>query len=146
MRRAWWQRALAGVLGVWFTTTVTGLTLPACPEHGGGMLSIAQGAQQESMAEGTAHHMGHHAATDVASLDKSAPGAGHHDQHGHQCTCPGLCCATCAVTFAPARVISIPAVRATVVAGSVVESLDGAPRAPPDVVLPLPLGPPTLRV
>jgi hypothetical protein len=71
----------------------------------------------------------------------------HHgrDHHGHQCTCPGVCCAIGAITTPVGRLVAIPVVPVALATTAPRVEHDTPIRAAPDVVLPLPLGPPTLR-
>ena len=48
MRRSVLGRALTGVLGLWMTTSISGVALQACPTHGGVMMpGMAAGAHHE---------------------------------------------------------------------------------------------------
>lgn len=128
--------------------TVSGVSLQACPEHGGGWLGGMAGAG-----------MNHHGATPMADdmsaamlgghhdHDMSAPGRGHGGgHHGHQCTCPGACCTTGLVSVPTGRLVAIPVVPVVIAAAAPLVYRDVAPRAAPDVVIPPPLGPPAQSV
>lgn len=136
MRRPGWYRALTGILGVWLIATVSGVALQACPEHGGGWLAGSDGLAST--------HATHHGApvqgTDASHNPHQAP-----DHQGHQCTCPGVCCVMGAVTAPAGRLVALPVVPVSLAAVPPHVERDAPRRAAPDVVLPLPLGPPTLR-
>jgi hypothetical protein len=148
MRRSPVQRFLAGLFGLWTIVTISGVSLQACPEHGGGWLggvalagmdhhgaTRAGGPMTDAMPAG---HQGH---------DRSAPDAGHGGgHHGHQCTCPGTCCTTGLVSVPPGRLVAIPVVPVAIAAAAPLVYRDVAPRAAPDVVIPPPLGPPAQSV
>src|ERR1700722_19976041 len=112
MRRSLAQRFLAGLFGLWTIVTVSGVSLQACPEHGGGWLGGVASAG-----------MDHHDATPAGGLMTDAMPAGHQDHtggapdaghgsghHGHQCTCPGTCCMTGPVSVPAGRLVAIPVV------------------------------------
>lgn len=99
----------------------------------------------------------HHAGTDCGGAGTALPatsgvpgqshqGTGHDCHHGHQCTCPGTCCATGIVTLAAGRLVAIPVVPVAVAAPAPVPVSDVRAVAAADVVLPLPLGPPAPQV
>lgn len=148
MRRSPVQRFLAGIFGFWMIVTVSGVSLQACPEHGGGWLggvalagmdhhsaTPAGGPMTGAMPAG---HQGHHG---------DAPDAGHGGgHHGHQCTCPGACCMTGPVSVPAGRLVAIPVVPVAIAAAAPLVYRDVAPRAAPDVVIPPPLGPPAQSV
>jgi hypothetical protein len=127
--------------------TISGVSLQACPEHGGGWLGGMAGAG-----------MRHHDVTTPMTADMSAemhashghdaggPGDGHSGHHGHQCTCPGTCCTTGLVSVPTGRLVAIPVVPVVVAAAAPLVYRDVAPRAAPDVVIPPPLGPPARSV
>jgi hypothetical protein len=147
MRRTRVQRFFAGLFGLWMTITVSGVSLQACPEHGGGWLGgvVDTGMHHDTSAPMTADMAaamvgGHH------GHDGDAPGAGHGGHHGHQCTCPGACCTTGLVSVPPGRLVAIPVVPVVVAAAAPLVFRDVAPRAAPDVVIPPPLGPPAQSV
>ncbi len=135
-----WRRAVATVIGVWFTLSVSGVALQLCPLHG---MQMAAGA--------------HQAGTDCDRTSTHGPGyagspAQHGSQHGSQhgnshddCTCTGMCCVTATVTLAAAPIVPAPVVVAEAPVMAPVATRELAPRAAPDVTLPPPLGPPTLR-
>ena len=148
MRRSLAHRFFAGLFGLWMITTVSGVSLQACPEHGGGWLGGVAGANMDRhdatqpmggpMADAmAASHRGHGA---------DAQGTGHGDHHGHQCTCPGACCTTGLVSVPAGRLVAIPVVPVASAAATPLVYRDVAPRAAPDVVFPPPLGPPARSV
>jgi len=101
----------------------------ACPAHSGQQGAAAQWHMAHDMA-----HM---------PLGHNMP-SGHH--HNNQCPCAGCCCSVAAVGLTPGRLVSLPVVPVTIVAQAPAPAL-GAPRAStPHLRLPLPLGPPALRV
>jgi hypothetical protein len=66
--------------------------------------------------------------------------------HSHACTCPGCCCSVAPVGLTQGRLVSLPVVPVTIVAQAPTPAL-GAPRdSAPHLRLPLPLGPPAIRV
>jgi hypothetical protein len=117
-----WRRLVAALIGAWMVVILTTpMALWACPAHGG------------------PHHM------TMTNMDMS-----HHDQqpgHDHnQCTCPGCCCCVAAVGLAVGRLVALPVVPVTVVTETPAPVV-GAPRdLAPRHRLPLPLGPPAIRV
>ncbi len=136
-------RALTGIFGLWLTASISGVALEACPTHGGVMPIMAAGM--------------HHGGTDCTSSGAQLPGGtgtqsqsqrgtGHDCHHGHQCTCPGTCCATGIVTLAAGRLVSIPVVPVAVAVVSLAPVSDVRAVAAPDVALPPPLGPPAIQV
>jgi len=133
-----WRRGVATLVGLWFTASVSGVALQLCVQPG------------------TAHAMTgmHHMQTDGDQPDGAGALPGDHGHHhpGSQhpgshddCTCTGMCCVTAAVSLTATRLVAIPVVVAEtpILAPPRTEAL--APRAAPDVTLPPPLGPPTLR-
>jgi len=147
MQRSVTQRLFAGFFGFWMIVTVTGVTLPACPEHGGGWFGGVAGASMDHdiampMADDMsaampAGHRGHDAGTTTS---------GHSGHQGHQCTCPGACCTTGLVSVPAGRMVAIPVVPVAIAAAAPLVYRDVAPRAAPDVVIPPPLGPPAQSV
>ena len=122
-----WRRAVATVVGLWFTLSVSGVTLQLCPLHGMQMMASAhQTAVDCSKSGGPAHH-------------------GQHSDSHDDCTCTGMCCVTATVTLAAAPVVPAPIVDAEAPVATPASTIELAPRAAPDVTLPPPLGPPTLR-
>jgi hypothetical protein len=143
MRRSLFGRALTGVLGLWLTASISGVALQACPTHGGVMPLM--GANM--------HHTGTDCSGPSAQLpgesgtpNQSQQGTGHDCHHGHQCTCPGTCCATGVMTLAAGRLVAIPVVPVAVAAVTSAPVNDVRAVAAPDVALPPPLGPPALQV
>ncbi len=146
MRRSPVQRLLAGLFGLWTIVTVSGVSLQACPEHGGGWLGAVALA-------GVVHHdalPAHGLMTDAmpAGHQDHSGGApdGHGGHHGHQCTCPGACCTTGLVSVPAVGLVVIPVVPVAIAAAAPLVYRDVAPRAAPDVVIPPPLGPPAQSV
>jgi hypothetical protein len=145
MRRPLLVRVLTGFLGLWFAASMSGVALQACPEHGG----VTPG-----MIAGAHHHGGPDCAgaagqgpADAGGHDQTGTGHDcHHGHHGHQCTCPGSCCATGMVTLAAGRLVAIPVVPVSIAAPSRAPANDVRAVAAPDVVLPPPLGPPAFQV
>jgi len=148
MQRSLAHRFLAGLFGLWMIVTVSGVSLQACPEHGGGWLGGVASAHMDHhdampasgpmMDAMPASHQGHH---------EGAPDAGHGGgHHGHQCTCPGACCTTGLVSVPAGRLVAIPVVPVAIAAAAPLVYRDVAPRAAPDVVIPPPLGPPAQSV
>lgn len=137
-------RVFTSIMGLWLTASISGVALQACPTHGGVMMP--------GMDAGAHHHGGDcsgGAASLPASTDPQSQGhsnAGHDCHHGHQCTCPGTCCATGVVTLAASRLVAIPVVPVAVAAPAPVPVSDVRAVAAVDVVLPLPLGPPASQV
>jgi hypothetical protein len=62
-----------------------------------------------------------------------------------QCTCMGTCCAVALLDLPAGRLIALPVVPVTVAVATTAPSARLAPAAAPDLLLPPPLGPPTLR-
>ena len=131
-----WRRAVATVVGLWFTLSVSGVALQLCPLHGmQGMPGMHQ-AGKDCNRPGT-HGLGN--AQSPAQQD---------DQHNNShddCTCTGMCCVAATVTLAAAPVVAAPVVEVEEPVITPVGTRELAPRAAPDVTLPPPLGPPTLR-
>ena len=137
------RSALTGILGLWLTASISGIALQACPTHGEVMPLMA----------GDMHHAGTDCTGSGARLPSesgtpshSHHGTGHDCHHGHQCTCPGTCCATGIVTLAAGRLVAIPVVSVAVATISPAPVSDVRAVAAPDVALPPPLGPPALQV
>ncbi len=131
-----WRRAVATVIGVWFTLSVSGVALQLCPLHG---MRMAAGAHQ---AGTDCDRAGTHGSGNAGSP------AQHGSQHGNShddCTCTGMCCVTATVTLAVAPIVPAPVVEAEAPVFAPLDTRELAPRAAPDVTLPPPLGPPTLR-
>ena len=164
MRPSPLQRTVTGILGLWLIATVSGVALQACPEHGGGWLGMSAAMMAELPANAPGVVPGRDQAADgpgmpgmPADMQRAhdgAPAGGtdpspdpHHGpgHHGHQCTCPGVCCAIGAITAPVGRLVAIPVVPVALAAAAPRAERDAPIRAAPDVVLPLPLGPPTLR-
>jgi hypothetical protein len=133
---SWWRRAVATVVGLWFTLSVSGVALQLCPLNGmQGMAGMHQTAQD--CARSAAHQR------DTGS---PAQNGGQHNSSHDDCGCTGMCCVAATVTLAAAAVVAAPVVEAEappIVAPA--DTREFAPRAAPDVTLPPPLGPPTLR-
>jgi len=155
MQRSLTQRILAGVIGLWMTITVSGVSLQACPEHGGAWLGgmTAAGMHQHGaadmgagMAAAMLADMGGATGVGQHGQGQGAQGGGHSGHHGHQCTCPGVCCTTGLVSVPAGRLVEIPVVPVVVAAAAPLVYRDVAPRAAPDVVFPPPLGPPAQSV
>jgi hypothetical protein len=74
-------------------------------------------------------------------------GAGHHGggpgHHGstHDCTCPGMCCASGMAALAAGRLVAIPSVPVMVAVVAPPPVVMPAPR----FILPPPIGPPSFR-
>jgi hypothetical protein len=113
---------VAALTGTWMLAMVTSpMALWSCPEHGSQHAAMAHMAMGHSPDHGPAHH--------------------HND-----CTCSGCCCCVAAVSLADGRLVSLPVIPVTVVAQTPAPAL-GAPReSTPHLRLPLPLGPPAIRV
>lgn len=143
MRRSRIHRFFAGVFGLWMTVTVSGVSLQACPEHGGGWLGgIADTGMHHDAASPMTSDMATAMAAGHRGHDGDASGGGHSNHHGHQCTCPGACCTTGMVSVPAGRLVAIPIVPVAIAAAAPLMFRDVAPRAAPDVVIPPPLGPP----
>jgi hypothetical protein len=129
MRRPWWTRLVAGVLGIWLVLVLgePGV-VHTCPTHG---------AAVPSDAAAHSHAMGHAVG---AALD--ADGDRHAPPHEHQgCTCIGCCVSVSAVALidrAPTTAIAVALV--PVVAGRTPVTL--LPRPGPRHSRPYPTGPP----
>jgi hypothetical protein len=132
MLRPRWRRVLAALTGVWVLVILTSpVALWSCPAHGD--------------AHGTMGAMPHDMSHMAGQAHEHGPAQSGH-QHSNQCTCPGCCCGVAAVGLAPGRLVSLPVIPVAIVAQTPAPAL-GAPR---DVTthlrLPLPLGPPAIRV
>lgn len=117
-----WRRLSAFFLSLAFVSATTQALGPHyCPVHDGPIVGM--------------HHMaGHH--HDAPTKD-----------HSHQCSCLGASCCTAAVTVPGNRLVALPVVPVTVVKKAAVAlRADERPASPDDVVLPLSIGPPSLRV
>jgi hypothetical protein len=116
-----WRRLVATLTGAWMLVMVTSpMALWSCPAHG---------TQQSAMS----HHM------DMGHSGDHTPA------HSKDC-CGGCCCSVAAVGLTPGRLVSLPVVPVAIVAEAPAPAL-GAPRAStPHLRLPLPLGPPAIRV
>jgi hypothetical protein len=128
MLRPRWRRVLAALTGAWVLVILTSpVALWSCPAHGDQHAAMAHDMAQMHLPQGP-HDAGH----------------GH--QHSHQCTCPGCCCGVAAVGLTPGRLVALPVVPVTIVAQTPAPAL-GAPRnTQTHLRLPLPLGPPAIRV
>jgi hypothetical protein len=69
-----------------------------------------------------------------------AGGPGHHGST-HDCTCPGMCCASGVAALAQGRLVAIPSVPVAVATLAPPPVVVAAPR----VILPPPIGPPSFR-
>jgi hypothetical protein len=131
-----WRRLTATALGLWFTVSVSGLALQLCPEHGGthtmaGMGSPTEKCDPATGVPSTQHQTKHHNDSNQQSHD--------------DCTCTGMCCVTAAVSLSTAPVVAIAVIDAQAPVLEYLPTQELAPRAAPDLTLPPPLGPPTLR-
>lgn len=130
------SRIATAVMAAWLAVN---LTDPAglhahCPVHGAGAADhSADGHMHGSHTE----HYGH----------GTGPGSHHEsDPAQHQCCCIGACFCTAALTVTPERLVALPVVPVVVIRPTIAE-VDETPRvARPDLVLPPPLGPPSLQV
>lgn len=134
-----WRRAVATLVGLWFTVSVSGVALQLCPEHGSRMMaSMHQTGTNCDQATGR-----------VPADPGGSPaqhGDGHHHNGSHDdCTCTGMCCVTAAVTLSAPRLIVVAVVDAEPQPVAPLGTNELAPRPAPDFTLPPPLGPPTLR-
>jgi hypothetical protein len=136
-----WRRAVATVIGLWFTLSVSGVALQLCPLHG---MYMVAGAHQSGT---DCDRAGAHGPSNAGS--PAQHGSQHGGQHGNShddCTCTGMCCVTATVTLAAAPIVPVPVVQAEApVMMAPADARELTPRAAPDVTLPPPLGPPTLR-
>lgn len=116
-----WRRLSAFFLSLAFVCATTeALSVHYCPVHDGPLPVKA------SMHE---HH--------------HTPANG----QSHQCTCMGACCCTAAITCPAQRLVALPVVPVKVVKKAAVAlRADERPSSPDNVVLPLSIGPPALRV
>jgi Protein of unknown function (DUF2946) len=128
-----WRRAIATLVGLWFALSVSGVALQLCPEHGMRMMAGMRGGANCDPADAAGSRGGTQQSGDSQNTQ--------HDD----CTCTGMCCVTAAVTLAPAPLVPIPVVVAETPPIAPLGTRELAPRAAPDVILPPPLGPPTLR-
>jgi hypothetical protein len=109
------------------------MALWACPAH-----SAVSSGQESAKA----HVMGHMPMGHTMPVGHNTPSGHHHNE----CPCAGCCCSVAAVGLTPGRLVSLPVVPVTIVAQAPAPAL-GAPReSTPHLRLPLPLGPPALRV
>ena len=127
MRRPWWTRLAAAVLGIWLVLVMgePGI-VHACPTHGGG--AVHGGAMSHAGGGvGAAHH---------------GAGGSHAPAHEHQgCTCIGCCVGVSAAALiarAPTTAIAVALV--PVVAARTSVAL--LPRPGPHHSRPYPTGPP----
>ena len=121
MLRSRWRRLLATLTGTWvLVIAASPVPLWSCPEHGSHHAAMS-------------HDMGH--------MDHHAPAS-----HSHQCTCPGCCCGVAAVSLTPGRLVSLPVVPVAIVAQATTPTLGPPRERAPHLRLPLPLGPPAIRV
>ena len=130
------RRAAATLIGLWFTLSVSGVALQLCPLHS--MYMVAGMHQAGTDCDRLATHHPDNAGSPVQ----------HGSQHGtshDDCTCTGMCCVTAAVTLTVAPIVPTPIVEAEVPIVVAINARELTPRAAPDVTLPPPLGPPTLR-
>ncbi len=124
MRHRFWKRVLAGVSGLWVLFVLSGVA----PVHGCGFQKPDHG--MASGAGASMHHMHH-----------GAPG---HSHAPTECHCIGICCPATHVSSLPSTPIAL-AVTAAVVIRHAVPPAPVERRAPvSDVVLPPPLGPPSI--
>lgn len=128
-----WRRAIATMVGLWFAISVSGVALQLCPQHSMRMMAGMHQARTDCNRPGD---------------PSEASGRPHDTQHqgSHDdCTCTGMCCVAATVTLAAAPLVLIPVVEAEAPPIPALGMKELAPRAAPDVTLPPPLGPPTLR-
>lgn len=140
MRRSRWQRAFAGVLGLWFAVCVPGTVLPVQ------MLAFDGG----SMADMAGMTMAHRSDSQCASAHRVPAGpvktdTGPKAPARHHGDCPGACCTACCVTVVTGRSVSIPVVPIAVLSATPAPTADVPQVQSEQVVLPPPLGPPSLR-
>lgn len=121
MRRRPWVRVVASVTGLWFLFLVDGPGPHNCALH--------DGVAHAGMAHGDMTH-----------------GAPNGSKAPKQCSCMGTCCSVAVLNVPSGRLVSLPVVPVAVVATVTDPTSRIAPRAAPDVLLPPPLGPPSLRV
>jgi hypothetical protein len=134
-----WRRAVATLIGLWFTASVSGVALQLCPEHGGQMMAGMHHAGT-NCDPSTGHVPG------VPSGSPAQHGNGQHHNSSHDdCTCTGMCCLTAAVRIAAPRLTVVAVVDAEPQPAAPLGTNELAPRPAPDVTLPPPLGPPALR-
>jgi hypothetical protein len=136
VRRSACSRVATAVMTAWLTFNIAD---PAglhahCPVHGAG------GGAHSASAHFHGSHARHHG-------HGPAPVSHHEsDPAQHQCCCFGACCCAAALTVTPDRLVALPVVPVVVVRPTVART-DEAPRITrSDVVLPPPVGPPSLEV
>ena len=133
-----WRRGVATLMGLWFAVSVSGVALQFCARHGG------------SHAMGDMGQMGmncdHAGPAGSVPSTHTHPSSQHHPCPTDDCSCLGMCCITAAVTLTPSPLVAVAVVEAE---APILAPPPGAetvaPHAAPDVTLPPPLGPPTLR-
>jgi hypothetical protein len=122
-----WRRLSAFFLSLAFVSgTTEALGVHHCPLHDGIVAEMSGGMP------GMQHH---------------APAPGHSQGHSHQCTCPGMSCCAVAVTAPSERLVALPVIPVRVVQKAVaaLRAVE-RPASPDNVVLPLSIGPPDIRV
>jgi hypothetical protein len=132
-----WRRALATVVGLWFTLSVSGVALQLCPLHSS-MYMVAGIHQTGTDCDRSSTHP-------AGDTHSPAHHGGQHNNSHDDCTCTGMCCVTATVTLAVAPIVPAPVVEAEAPVLPPLGMRELTPRAAPDVTLPPPLGPPTLR-
>ena len=125
------RRAFATVTGLWLVAAVSGAALFICPEHGA-MTHAMTHAMSEAHSKrcDTNAHQG-----------SSHQGGGDHSD----CSCTGMCCVTASFALSSARISNVPVPQATPRVAYLTPRAAIAPQAAPDLALPPPLGPPTIR-
>jgi hypothetical protein len=132
MRRRGWERALAGLLALWFgIVTADPAVLLGCTVHGGGH----DGSHRAHPT--TARHT--HAAAKA-----HAPSDRHHAPvRAHACTCPGECCTAVAIAT-PASPTTIAIAVTVDHRAAPTSASDARPLAPRAHARPPSIGPPEL--
>ncbi len=132
------RRAVATLVGLWFTVSVSGVALQLCPMQGAMMANMHRSGTDCDRAIGRVP-------ADRGGSPAQHSGGHHHNGSHDDCTCTGMCCVTAAVTLSAPRLIVVAVVDAEPQPVAPLETNELAPRAAPDFTLPPPLGPPTLR-
>ena len=92
MKRPWWSRALALIVGVWFVAVTAAPDVAhACPMHGSHAAIASSGQQHANHGSASASH-------------HSAPSSESTPARATQCTCLGQCCGTAPVAFMSAQI------------------------------------------
>ncbi len=141
MRRSAWERAGIAVVAAWLAfNTADPLGLHVyCPMHDGPLVNPPEAAHGAGAPQLSPAHASHD--------DECHHGPGHPSDHSrHQCLCLGTCCGTAALMVSRERLVALPVVPVEVAGPSVLSTDDTLRPARPDLVLPPPLGPPSLRV